>query len=258
MKEALSFFDCNCLVGRRMTRDEKEPYTPAQLEADMDYFGIAEALVASTLSKEYDPKIGNERLIELVRGKPRLRACFAFMPGGTREQGPAPGPALDAMLKAGAQAVRLYPKLQGFQLDEWCAGDLFEALEERGVPAFVDLEQTDWREIAGVCERRPSLPIVVLSTGYRVNRVVYPLFEKYQNLHLDTSTYCPHRGVEDVCRRFGAERLLFGTKWPFHTPGPAITQVAYAEISDWDKRKIAGDNLRRLLKRTETKQEHEA
>jgi len=250
MKNPLSFFDCNCLVGRRITRDEKEPYTLAQLEGDLDYFGIAEALVTYNLSKEYDPAIGNARLLKDIRRKPRLRGCFAFMPGGTGEQGPV-ADALDAMLKAGVRAVRLYPKLQSFQLDEWCAGDLLEALEGRGIPLFIDLEQTDWREIVGVCERHRSLPVIVLSTGYRVSRVLYPLFERHPNLHVDTSMYCPHRGMEDVCKRFGAERLLFGTKWPFHTPGPAITHIAYAEISASDKRKIAGDNLRRLLKRAE-------
>ena len=260
MKDALGFFDCNCLVGQRITRDEKEPYTLKQLEADMDYFGIEETLVTYNLSKEYDPAIGNARLLKdirrkprtnlLVRGKPRLHGCFAFMPGGTREQGPV-SDALDAMLKAGVRAVRVYPRLQTWQLDEWCAGDLLDALEERGIPLFIDLDQTDWREVAGVCERHRSLPVIVLSTGYRVSRILYPLFEKLQNLHVDTSMYCPHRGMEDVCKRFGAERLLFGTKWPFYTPGPAITHIAYAEISDADKRKIAGDNLRRLLKRTE-------
>jgi predicted TIM-barrel fold metal-dependent hydrolase len=251
MKKRLAFFDCNCLVGRRITRDEKEPYTLARLQADMDYFGIAEALVTSTLSKEYDPPTGNERLHREIRRKRRLHGCFVFTPGATGEQGPL-GEALGAMLRRGVRAVRLYPKLHTFQLDEWCCGDLFDALEERGIPLFIDIEQTDWQEVAAICGRRRSLPVVVLSTGYRIARLFYPLLERFQNLHVDTSMYCPHRGLEDVCRRFGPERLLFGTKWPFHTPGPAITHITYAEISDEAKRKIAGDNLRRLL--GETKQ----
>jgi predicted TIM-barrel fold metal-dependent hydrolase len=250
MKGLCNFFDCNCLVSQRITRDEKEPYTLAQLEADMDYFGIAEALVTHTLSKEYDPQVGNEQLLKEIRKRPRLHGCFVFVPGATREQGPV-REALGAMLRRGVRAVRLYPKLQTFQLDEWCCGDLLETLEERGVPLFIDLDQADWREIASVCERHRSLPVVVMSTGYRINRIVYPLMERCGNLRIETSLYCVHRGIEDVCRRFGAERLLFGTKWPFHTPGPAITQITYAEISDEDKHKISGDNLRELLKRTE-------
>ncbi len=54
-------------------------------------------------------------------------------------------------------------------------------------------------------------------------------------------------GIEEICRRFGARRLLFGTGLPFTEAGPSIAQITYAEISDADKRSIAGDNLRKLL-----------
>ncbi len=49
--------------------------------------------------------------------------------------------------------------------------------------------------------------------------------------------------------RFGAERLLFGTRLPYFTPGSAIGMLSYAGISEAERTRIAGDNLRNLLAR---------
>ena len=53
--------------------------------------------------------------------------------------------------------------------------------------------------------------------------------------------------AQEITRRFGAKRLLFGSGLPVTEAGTSIAQIAYADISDADKRLIAGDNLRALL-----------
>jgi len=72
--------------------------------------------------------------------------------------------------------------------------------------------------------------------------------ERYRGLRLETATYCGHREVENVCARFGADRLVFGTGLPFRDPGAAISRITYAQISDHEKTLIAGETLRRLAK----------
>ena len=78
---------------------------------------------------------------------------------------------------------------------------------------------------------------------------MYPLFEKYAGFHIELSNYCGHRGIEELVRRFGAKRLLFGTRLPYFTPGSAIGMLGYADVSEAERKQIAGDNLRRLLKK---------
>jgi len=56
-----------------------------------------------------------------------------------------------------------------------------------------------------------------------------------------------HNGLEDICERFGARRLLFGTGYPQFALGPAITMIASAQISNHDKQLIASGNMRRLI-----------
>jgi predicted TIM-barrel fold metal-dependent hydrolase len=43
---------------------------------------------------------------------------------------------------------------------------------------------------------------------------------------------------EEAVRRFGSERLLWGTDMPFRMPGSAITMLSYADISMEDKENI--------------------
>jgi len=243
----LSFFDCNAMCGRRMVRDRKEPYDVGDLIRDMEYFGIDEALVHHGLGRDYDPVAGNERLREEIKGKDGLYPCFAFLPGATGEQGDV-AEAVERALEHGPAAARIWPKTHSFSTAEWCVGDLLEQLERRRMPLLIDESECGLDAIAGICERRPRLPVVVTGIGYRTARRLYAVWRRCDNLYVDLSLWGVHRGIEDVCARFGPERLLFGTRWPFMTPGPAITHITYADVSEDEKRLIAGDNLRGLLK----------
>jgi predicted TIM-barrel fold metal-dependent hydrolase len=73
--------------------------------------------------------------------------------------------------------------------------------------------------------------------------------ESHANLHLEANTYGAFMGVEGIVRRFGAERLIFGTGLPNYEVGGPMALVAYADISDGDRARIAGGNLERLLGR---------
>jgi predicted TIM-barrel fold metal-dependent hydrolase len=53
--------------------------------------------------------------------------------------------------------------------------------------------------------------------------------------------------VEFLCGEVGAERLLYGSGLPYGSPGPGITGIQYALISDEERALVAGDNLRALL-----------
>ena len=70
----------------------------------------------------------------------------------------------------------------------------------------------------------------------------------HDNLHLEFSGYQINRGVERYTAEFGDERLLFGTGGYEKSPGAARTYIDYAQIPAESKSRIAGGNLRRLLK----------
>lgn len=248
MTHDLRLFDANCMLGRIIAPKPGFPLSVGELLGVMDDFGIAEALVYHSLSKEYHPAEGNRVLLDEIAPLDRLHAMWVVMPSHTREF-PDEEELVREMVSLGVRAARVFPHVdsQNFSLRHWVSERLLRSLQRKRIPLFVDQEQIDWDTVHEVCERYPDLPLVLTNVGYRVNRFLYPLFEKHAGFHVELSNYCGHRGIEELVGRFGAERLLFGTRLPYFTPGSAIGMLSYAGIDEPQRKQIAGDNLRALL-----------
>jgi len=241
----IRFFDCNMRVGRAgIVRPEHILDVPG-LTNEMDYLGLDSALVYHAWGPEWDAGGGNRKLLEEIDTCGRMYPCFTPLPHATQEMDEPAAFAADVRGRHGA--VRLYPKLHNYPLSDWCVGPLLSALAEQQVPALIELAQVEWNELATMVQTYPTLPVILLASSYRINRCIYPLFEKCDNLYLETATYQIMRGIEDVCRRFGPERLVFGTGLPLLDGGGPIAQIMYAELPEESKRLIAGGTLARLL-----------
>lgn len=242
----LRFFDCNTRIGPWVDRRPWQFTTTEGLLQEMDRVGIAEALVHSAIASDHAPAMGNRELMAQLDGNARLHLSWVLMPHHTGEMEP-PDKLLTAMLEQGVRAARLFPKRHQFLLIEGICGPLLDALAAHKLPLFIEIGETSWSEIDTMLQEHPGLQLIVQEAFYRIDRYMYPLMAKYPGLHIETATYVVHRGIEAVCRQFGPERLIFGTAMPIREPGGAIAPIMYAQLSDDDKRLIAGDNLRRLL-----------
>ena len=258
MPKPFALFDCNCMLGRAPVRQPGAFFAVDGLLEEMDRLGIEQALVYSSIAQHYDPATGNRLLLEelAAAGRPeRLHACWVLLPHATHEMGVDSAEVLvERMLAAGVRAARLFPTQHRFSLSDWSAGPLLRALERHRVPVFIDFgnvhwsdRNTDWDALYHLLKAHARLPVVLVHEGIGSDRYLYPLMEAFPDLLLETSYYQPHRGIEAICRRFGHERLLFGTGMPVWAPGPAISMLAYADISDDARRAIGRENLRRLL-----------
>lgn len=241
----LDFFDCNCQIGRPGTPVMGGPVTAQEIIDRLKPMGIRRALVYSALSKELHPAEGNAAVLEEVKGT-ELAPCWSALPPATRELG-TPDQLIKQMRANRVGALRLFPSTHSYNLSEWCMGTLYEALEADRVPILVEMAQTSFDQIASALAAFPKLRMVILRPAYRIDRMLYPLMERYEHLCVDTSNYVVSGGIEEVCRRFGSHRLLFGTAMPYYEPGAAVSSVTYAEIDDEDKQAIAGGNLDDLL-----------
>lgn len=241
----LDFFDCNAQVGRFGSPEEEHFFEPRELVERLEPMGIRRALVFHALAKELHPAEGNPALTEAIKGLP-LTACWVAMPHHTGDM-PPPRQFVDGMQTAGARAVRLFPPFHNYSLADWCAGEMLDEFESRRVPVFIEAAQTSYEQIASALESHPKLRLIVMQTSYRCDRQVYPLMESFEHFALETSSYLSTGGIEAICERFGASRLVFGTGSPFLEPGAAVGSIAFAQVSDADKQAIAGGNLERLL-----------
>jgi uncharacterized protein len=102
--------------------------------------------------------------------------------------------------------------------------------------------------VADLAQRHPDLPIVVFHLGFRSQRMLVPLLKAFRSVYLAVgSPFSVHLGIESVARHVGAERLLFGTGFPYAEPMASITMLTYSDLSDTDQQLVGAANLDRLI-----------
>ena len=251
------FFDAFCTVGRHCRLQPGGPHTPEDLLAEMDHYDVWEALVVDGLSRENHPLDGNRRILEVTEGRPRLHPAWAAMPPGADEQ-PEPEEFVRQMRQHRVGAVFLFTGQYRINLSDWSLDALLEPMADAGVPVFIvpdaigpgapSMDQTDCDGVVGICRRWPGLPVVVSEFRIRRSqRTLYRALDACPNLRIELSGYWLHHGIEYITRRWGSERLIFGSNWPRFGQHMTLATLSCAEIEDEDKRKIAGDNLRKLI-----------
>lgn len=249
----IEFFDANCQVGRHNHRIEGTPYALPHLLRDSAEHGIGRRLVHHAMAKEHSSRVGNHRLLNDLGGQRDLAPCWAVSTWVTDEMA-HPGDFAAQLERAGVRAVRFFRNAYHIPLAEWSLGPLWSELEHHGVPLFVDvgdrwatMDAFDADEVHALCSAHPDLPVVLVKHRIRYNRQAYQLMEACPNLRLELSGYWHYRAVEEVCGRFGDERLLFGTNWPYMDSSFAVAAVAYAQVSETTRAAVAGGNLQSLL-----------
>jgi hypothetical protein len=239
------FYDCNCMYGRMFSPPLRHAVTPDDLLAEMDHCGVAEALALASASVHASPVTGNELVLREIAGRPRLHPTWALLPTQTRELGSAEE-FLARLSAAGVRALHAFPELHNYLLGPLSCGDLLPLLIENHVPLIV--HRYDWQKLADLLTAFPDLVLVQTGVGsWGFDRFVRPLLEAFPNFHFEISNYENAGGLEDHCRRYGPERLLFGTNYPqFNMAGPRFT-LLHADLPEPHKQAIAAGNLRRLL-----------
>jgi Amidohydrolase len=240
----LTFFDCNCALGPYRTRVFRFARSAGELIEEMNFANVERALVYHTAMRFDHPSVGNELVLQETSGQSRLLPTWALLPSQTREQ-----PELDRFLvemrRHQVRALRLFPDDHRYFVDEITWGDQLAVYAQRRIPLFV---RASLDKIAQLLRSFPNLVIITGSQGANpLDRFAWPLVERYPNLIFETSAYLVDSGIEEFCKRYSAARLVFGSGYPDHSSGAAMLQLAHAEISDDERRQIAGGNLSRIL-----------
>ncbi len=240
----MEWFDCHAGFGVPVKSPGRAIATAQELVAELDFCGVAEALVYHASVVEQGPQVGNQRGVEEIEGEPRLHATWAMLPAQTGELGTAEQ-FLAGMREHGVKAARAYPEENRYLLNGVTFGPLLEELTARRIPLLVG---PDWKGITSLLAEFPRLTLVVVRHGsWGDDRYFRPLLERYPSLHVDTSNYQIDHGSEDLVRKYGPDRLLYGSGSPELQMGAALLTAAQADIDDDAKAAIAGGNLRRLL-----------
>ena len=246
----MNYFDGDCLLG--LPTVPLPGVTPdlCDLLAEMERLDIARALVRHRLCLEADHENGNAKLMEEVADHDHLLPVWYVTPDGL-EGDFDPAKMVDLMRACQVRAAwtSLGDRDAFFLLDPWCAGELLSALEKFRMPLLVRYDDVPPNTLKSVLTEFPDLPFVLLEVP-RLGRnpILYPLMEQHQNLILCVSAlYGVHLGLEDLCKQFGHDRIVFGSSYPKCEGGASIAALTYTELSDDIKEAIACRNLERIF-----------
>lgn len=240
------FIDVNCSIGMRSIMTKGSFYDIKNLIKRMTTCGIAEAMVYHAMAEEYHPKAGNERLISVIKDYYNLHPVCVVMPNAT-EEFLTPKLMIEFMKTNCVKLVRAFPDKHNYILSTRYSSELLEVLNEYKIPLMIGMDQLDCNNIYEIALHYKKLPLILTNVGYRADRYIYPLLEKTENIYIETSSYKVNFGIESLCRRFGSNRLIFGSGAPIYSIGSAVTMITHLDISDKDKEAIAGNNLKHLL-----------
>jgi len=244
----LAFFDANCWLGPPMFFPLARELHPWDAAGIMREYGLEGTLVSHWDSIRLSAQEGNQALIEAGETLPAdVYTVWTGLPMAAPEQDPLPGRGRpDARLRG----VRLFPKTHQYQLAPWTMGPLCEWCIEHRLALFLWHVELEWGDLQTLAACFPRLKIVIESQWQKIlyhNRDLFSLLKACPNLLLECSNFIGQDNVSAFVRCFGAERLLWGSFLPVNDPYASIGMVLDADITEGEKKLIAGGNLRRLI-----------
>ncbi|HNX40726.1 MAG TPA: amidohydrolase family protein [Methanothrix sp.] len=230
---------------------------PEDLLAMMQSGGICGSVLLPLAKGHEDVCRLNDWILSVCKENVKLTAFGAvhpFMPGLEAE--------LDRLAAAGVLGVKMMPLLQQVYPDDPRCATLYEALIERDMIliAHAGRDPLDRPEVFGTPERfaaaaecYPELKVILAHLGGlrmwdEVRRYLLPAAE---NVYFDTayvSFYMSRVQMQDLITDIGAERVLFGSDYPWEEPGRAAEIIAGLRLSAPEKEAIFWKNAARLLK----------
>lgn len=248
MNNEISFFDCNISIGCTALIAGDRVLKTADVIKRLNSCNIYHGLVSSKTAISADPASGNMKLLRELRDHPHFYPVWTIIPSATYESG-SPDQIKRDLKEHDVKGVVLSPKEHGYPGSEWLCGEFYDMLCSIHMPLFisVDPENFTWEHLYMLLENHRSLPVILRNAHYQVDRVIYKLLERFDDLYIDTTDYLVFYGIEEIVRKFGSEKLIFGSGAPSKSPGAAMTAILLSDISTEDKKKIAGENLQKIL-----------
>ncbi|MBM3264897.1 MAG: amidohydrolase family protein [candidate division Zixibacteria bacterium] len=229
-----------------------DPWTEGMITA-MDACGIRKAICTPHVAIATDYLWGNRIVEEVIARHPTRFAGYCTVNPNYPES-EIVAELERAVVYGPLCAIKMHPVTHAYPADGPGYRAAFAFAHAHAIPVLVHTWESDRfchpMMFVGIGKDFPNAPILLGHTGGPMGGVEQSIQATlaWDNLYCDlTASLSPCGMLEMLVRRIGADRILFGTDMPFIDCRPKIGFVAFARISDDDKRKILGRNTMRLF-----------
>lgn len=249
------------LAPTRLGNGTVEEVLATMRRDSIDYTVLANFAPAHLLSRN------NLWTLETARQHPQLIPLVSLHPemdGDLLAQ-------LQQYISLGAKGLKIHPSIQEFAPDHpgmrdvyaWCEANRFPVVFHCGFVSHVYLNDfADLQMILPVIAAYRRLPVILTHMAEGNAADVVRLAAQYPQVLFDTSIaisgeLCFKRlhdpcwqddaFVVDIIRRIGAERLVFGSDYPFGSPIHDVMRFLRMPLADEEKQLIVGGNALRVF-----------
>jgi len=245
----------------RQAEDAARTELASRLEI-MDRGDVAQAIVIPGHGYERTNGIADTRAVndEIAAYRDRRRDRFPAAVGIVEPRdGAASFAEIDRVARElGLVGISFHTRFQGVSLDSQWIRSYVERMAGQGlVPVIHAMDETPeealWK-LTTLARSLPDVGFLALDAfgSYESTRHCFHVADVAPNVLFDTSLSYNFDFIEDFARRFGAERVLFGTDLYSHPVGRRIShilgQILESGLGDEEKRRILGGNARRLFR----------
>ncbi|MBR4910280.1 MAG: amidohydrolase [Clostridia bacterium] len=157
----------------------------------------------------------------------------------------------------GLKGIKLHPDIQGFKIDDYRCLKIYELCERDGLPLL--LHAGDYRYDFSNPNR--LIPILKIYTGLTVIGAHFGGWSIWEdasrqladipNLYVDCSSslsYIKPETATEIIKRYGTDRVLFGTDYPLHSPQNEMQILTSLGFGEEDYKKIFSQNAIKVYK----------
>lgn len=161
----------------------------------------------------------------------------------------------EELISLGLRGVKLHPDMQNFKIDDYRYLKMYELCEGR-LPMLIHMgdARSDFshpKRLRAVMEIYDGLTVIAAHFGgYTMWEEASHILGGMPNLYTDCSSSffaLDDRTAVEIIRRYGADRVLFGTDYPMWRADDEIGRLLSLGLTDDELRAIFAGNVKRLL-----------
>lgn len=223
----------------------------ASMVAQMDRLGIKSCVSAHHSAIAPDQRYGNDEVLQAMADFPgRIYGYATVSPNYPAAEVVAE---LERCISAGMIGVKIHPDLHGCNVDDDKYRCVWEFANERSMPLLSHTGtggRNPVKTFEKLADMYPNVNILLGHAGFGsegADQSIHAM-KSCPNIYAEiTGSTVIYGTLERMVREAGADRVLFGTDLPFIDARPQVGRVAFAKITDEEKRKVFGLNAARIF-----------
>lgn len=163
---------------------------------------------------------------------------------------------VENLISLGLKGVKLHPDIQKFKIDDYRCLKIYELCEEMQLPILMHtgdnrFDYSNPNRLLPVMKIYTGLTVIGAHMGgWSIWEEASKRYNGLDNFYVDCSSSLPYlknATAREIIRRYGADRVLFGTDYPMWTPEKEIEAFLSLGLDESENRCILNNNAKKVF-----------